>query len=139
MFSLNESVRWEQRRQQWDLMAGAAILLGHVPSLATHLLCNWVQSHLKTLCASISLPVRGTSALPSRGMERLAAEWLSTEEEGVGSTRTPLLAEAWTGLFSKTIPSPTGIVKSRCPSVGCLGKDWKVDSARCLSSVTVEM
>lgn len=42
-------------------------------------------------------------------------------------------------LFSKTVPSPDGIVKSSCPSVGCSGKDWKAESAHCLSSVTVEM
>lgn len=120
-------------------MAGAAILLGPVRGLATRSLRDLGQSHLKTFRASVSLSVAGGYALPPRGVVRLAADRPSAEEGGVRTTRTPLLAEAWTGLFSKTVPSPAGIVKSRCPSVGCSGKDWKVESAHCLSSVTVEM
>lgn len=115
-------------------MARAAVLLGLVPSLATRSLRDLGHSHLKALGASVSLSVSGGYTLPPGSAVRPSAE-----EGGVCTTRTPLLAEAWTGLFSKTIPSPAGIVKRRCPSVGCSGKDWKVDSAHCLSSVTVDM
>lgn len=121
-------------------MARAALLLGRVPTAATRALRDLGHSQsLKSSPCLSSRSVPGGYAVPPWGAVRLAAHRPSAEEEGVRTARAPLLAEARTGWFSKTVPSPAGIVRSSCPSVGCSGKDWKVESARRLSSVAVEM
>lgn len=135
MFSSNESVKDGSSKSS----SGTSWLKQLVPftSLTARSLHDLEQSHLKTLCASVSLSVTGGYTLPPWGVVRLAADQPST---GRNSTNhTLLLAEAWTGLFSRTVPSLAGIVKSRSLSVGCSGKDWEVESTHCLSSVTVEM
>lgn len=136
MFSLNESVKGGSRKSS----SGTSWVkqLGPIPSLPTHSLHDLGQSHLKTLCASVSLSVTGRYTLPPRGVGEPCCRPAEHRKEQY-EPHTPLLAEAWTGLFSKTVPSPAGIVKSRSLSVACSGKDWKVESAHCLSSVTVEM
>lgn len=134
MFSLNEFVKGGSRKSS----SGTSWLkqLGPIPSSPTRSLRDLGRSHLKTLCASVSLSVTTGCYTQRCGWGSLRpAEHRKEQYE----PHTPLLAEPWTGLFSKTVPSPAGIVKSRSLSVECSGKDWKVESAHCLSSVTVEM
>lgn len=88
-------------------------------------------------CLSFPICNRGLRPASQRCGE--ARCWPAEHRKEPYEPHTPLQAEAWTGLFSKTVPSPASIVKSKSPSVGCSGKDWKVESAHCLSSVTVEM
>lgn len=76
MFSLNESVKGGSRKSS----SGTSWMkqLGPVPSLTTHSLRDLEQSHLKTLCASVSLSVMEGYTLPPRGVVRLTAEQPST-------------------------------------------------------------
>lgn len=85
MFSLSESVKGGTRKSS----SGTLWLkwLEHVSSLTTHSLRDLGHSHLKTLCASVSLSVTGGYALPPRGVVRLAADQPSTGRN-IRTTRT---------------------------------------------------
>lgn len=120
--------RWKQRRQQRDLVARAAILLGRVPTAAARALRHLGQSQsLENSPCLGSRSVPGGYAVPPWGALRLAADRPSAEEEGVRPARALLLAEARPGWFSKAVPSPAGTVRSSCPRVGCSGRTGKLN------------
>ena len=133
MFSLNESVRggsregssgisWQEQPFSWDLLPAYLLARCMIWDSVTY---QHFVPQFPCQCP--------------RGVVRLAACRPSAEEGRVYTTCTLLLAHASAGLFSRTVPSPAGIEESRCPSGGSSGKDWKVESAHRLSSVTVEM
>lgn len=95
MFSLNESVKGRSRKSS----SGTSWLkqLGPVPSLTTRSLRDLEQSHLKTLCASVSLSV--------------------TEV-------TPCLPEVWWGSLPSS-RAQEGTVQTTCTAAG-RRMDWFV-------------
>lgn len=83
-FSLNESVKGGRRKSSSE--TSWLKQLGPVPSLTTRSLRDLGQSHLKTLCASVSLSVTGGYTLPPRGVVRLTAKQLSTGRNSMNHT-----------------------------------------------------
>lgn len=96
MFSLNESVKGGSRKSS----SGTSWLkqLGPILSLPTCSLRDLGRSHLKTLCASVSLSVTGCYTLPPRGVGEVRCRPAEHRKEQY-EPHTLLLAEAWTALF----------------------------------------